>query len=399
VQIEKNERIFIGPNVHDLPNKSVPAPLALVLFQDDYFLSGEYQYVLGWKQKLEEEGFRVDYFSPVGKGLRGEGFKKNRRGESPLCKALEIIPFVFRVRRLLLSGRWEAIHLFLPSASFLWMSRFFPKRSRSKNLYITCLGERPHVGLLHFFSTPIKDWPFLFIRLLLRMAPRGSFDGAGYFVGTHGERNRLIADGCSPEKVRVVLPPLVHEGPADLFSISLAKSMGRKRSIIYIGHFLPPKGVGDLLKAFSQLKESDAHLVLSWSGLGDVQEILQMAENLKFKDRIEITDRIVHKGEILKAAVGLVLPFRSTFGQVSPPLVLLEAFRVGIPTIVPAWPTWTDICIQDRTSFCYPPLEVKGLASAMEKLLGCSFEEREGMRRNQRELMNAMSVRTGQKSL
>jgi hypothetical protein len=69
--------------------------LGLGLLQDEFFLSGEYQYVLGWKQKLEEEGIQADCFSPLGEGVRGEGFKKSRRGESPLRKLIEIIPFLF----------------------------------------------------------------------------------------------------------------------------------------------------------------------------------------------------------------------------------------------------------------------------------------------------------------
>lgn len=368
--------------------------LGLGLLQDEFFLSGEYQYVLGWKQKLEEEGIQADCFSPLGEGVRGEGFKKSRRGESPLRKLIEIIPFLFRVRHFFRSRRWKAIHLFLPSASFLWMTYFFPKRIRSNVLYLSCLGEKPRVSLGNLFSAPLKDWFFLLIRLLLRMAPCGPFDSAGYFVGTNGERNRLISEGCPPEKVRVVYPPLVREKVADSFSISLAESIRRNRSIIYIGHFLPPKGVNDLLMAFSRVTEYKAQLVLAWSGLGDAAPVLQMANDLKINHRVTIIDRIVHKADLINAAVGLVLPFRSTFGQVSPPLVLLEAFHVGIPVILPAWPVWGDICVPDRTVFCYPPLEVEGLANAIRKLLKCSFEEREEMKRNQRDLIKNKSVRS-----
>jgi hypothetical protein len=40
--------------------------------------------------------------------------------------------------------------------------------------------------------------------------------------------------------------------------------------------------------AFSQLTESDAHLVLAWSGLGDVQApVLQMANDLKINHRVD----------------------------------------------------------------------------------------------------------------
>jgi hypothetical protein len=75
------------------------------------------------------------------------------------------------------------------------------------NLYLSCLGERPHVGLLgNLFSAPIKRLVRSFLSVCCCGWPlAGPFDSAGYFVGTHGERNRLIAEGCPPEKVRVVL--------------------------------------------------------------------------------------------------------------------------------------------------------------------------------------------------
>jgi len=162
-------------------------------------------------------------------------------------------------------------------------------------------------------------------------------------VGNRFISGQLQEAGCPKRKISVQTPCLPGEPPADKDSIELARQVALHPTFVYLGHFLPNKGIDVLLKAFAELDRNSARLLLAWSGLGSLEDVRRQLDAFGIAPRVSITQRPIHRSTVLAAARAVILPFRVSYGQVSPPIVLLETLRAGAAAIVSDFPAVADL--------------------------------------------------------
>src|SRR5262249_27040113 len=142
-----------------------------------------------------------------------------------------------------------------------------------KPVTATCLSEHAEKLPPHGSWDPAV-WRFHGMRFLAaRLLPHGPFDCRRYVVGSAAVLRQLTKAGCPEDKSRLMPLPLPAEAPPDQRSLQLADSIRRQKGFIYLGHFLPNKGVHILLDAFFKLRAAPSKLFLIWSGLGDLPGI------------------------------------------------------------------------------------------------------------------------------
>jgi glycosyltransferase involved in cell wall biosynthesis len=306
--------------------------IAFGTLQDEFELSGEYQAFRGWAEGLAAAGCSARLFSPGGERLRGAGYTRLPAGEFPLRKILEQWRLADQAARL--APEVDIIHLFLPMPDCLWIGDRVKERT-GKPVVVTCLGERPELEGRQWLALLRRSFRFYAVRgAAALLSPASRFLCDRYLAGGAAVAAQLRKAGCPEEKLQAASHRLPAEPPPDERSLALARELGVRPTFLYMGHFLPNKGVDVLLRAFAELEDAEARLMLVWSGLGDLEAVRRRARELGVEDRVRVVEHTVHRSTVLAGACALVLPFTASFGQVSPPILLLEAFRAGVPLIL-----------------------------------------------------------------
>ena len=134
-----------------------------------------------------------------------------------------------------------------------------------------------------------------------------------------------------------------------------------------IGPLLPRKGLGDLLRAASLLKDGFplAHLLLV--GRGEQRRRLQaLVRTLDIEDTVHFLGFRRDVDRILSGSDLLVLPSRwEGFG-----LVLLEAMNQGLPVVGTRRGAIPEVVRDGETGLLVPPGDPDSLATALSRLLG-----------------------------
>ena len=355
--------------------------VGLGLLQDEFALTGEFQIFQGWAAKARASSLETRLFSPAGEGLRGDGLVRHETGESLLKTFREQWQFIDRAA--VLAADVDALHLFLPTPNFLWIADRAKRRAR-KPVVVTCLGEKAEIRRLGGVRTLAGGFRFHLIRLAAaKVLSEGRFLCDRYVAGTESVAEQLQRSGCPGERVTVRLPFLPPESEADERSIRAAESIDPSRTFLYLGHFLASKGVDVLLKAFAALNDPESRLVLAWSGIGDRGAVERSLAGLGIAERTSILDFPVHRTTVMNRALALVLPYPVSYGQTSPPMALLEAFRAGVPVIVSGLAPMPALGAEGETMHRVAPGDWRGLSSKLRELRsdGASAE---AMRRAQR---------------
>lgn len=340
-----------------------PLRIGLGILQDDFELTGEYQAFRGWAEGLSGEGLEARLFSPGGERLRGAGFARLRSGEVVFRKILEQWGLAARCARV--APGVDVLHLFLPMPFFLWIGDRV-KRLTDKPVVVTCLAEAPELGLRQWLALCRQSFRFHAVRLAAAaLAPASRFLCDRYLVGNGFVAEQLERAGCPAAKLAVALPRLPPEPEPDERSLALARELAARPTFLYVGHFLPNKGVEVLLQAFAALAAPEARLLLAWSGLGDAEVVRRRLRALRVADRVRIAAHPVHRSVLFAQARALAAPFTSSFGQVSPPVVMLEAFRAGVPLIVSRAPSTEGFGEDGRTLWRVPPGDWRSLRDRM----------------------------------
>ena len=335
--------------------------------QDEFQLSGEYQAFHGWLEKLEKAEIVFKCFSPKGHHLRGFDFIRVKSGEFIVNKLFEVWEFIHEAQRI--ENQVDMIHIFLPTPSFLWIADRIKKKIK-KPLFVTCLGEDAQNQGASWFRQIGRSFVFFSVRFLAPLLmPTAHFSADAYIVGNQMVAQQLLRRGCSPDKIRTLWPCLPSEGKPDQISQEIALAMESLPTFLYVGHFLPNKGVEILVEAFSKLSRARARLCLVWSGLGDLEKIRSLVRGFHLESDISIVERRVHLSTVFSKAAALVVPMTQSFGQVSPPIILIEAFRSGIPLLVSKFPSTEYIGKEGRSVFFINPFDVDDLRRKMDRVL------------------------------
>jgi glycosyltransferase involved in cell wall biosynthesis len=340
--------------------------VSLGLLQDEFEFSGEFQVFRGWQEKLERSGHHPVIFGPKGRFLRASGYRLHTQGEFPLKKWFEQWSFI---REAVACAQETAlIHLFLPTPNFLWIGDRVKRASR-RTVVVTCLAEKADLRGVEWRRHVRRAPRFHIIRRIAAdVFSEGRFQADRYCVGSQALVRQLTQAGC-PEDRLVKMPAALPGEPApDDRSLDAAAWMAGAPTFLYVGHFLPTKGIEPLLEALALLP-AEVRLLLAWSGLGDRPGVEARIRKLGLAKRVRIADHPIHRSLIYGKALGLVAPFPVSYGQVSPPVVILEALRAGVPLVVPALASLDGLLENERTALFIDPYDPGTIAKAMQRLV------------------------------
>jgi glycosyltransferase involved in cell wall biosynthesis len=345
-----------------------PFTIALGTFQDEYELSGEFQVFIGWLERLKAAAVSTQVFSPVGAGLRARGFTSSRYGESLLAKWKEAWAFIEEAVRQ--STTADVVHLFLPTPNFLWIADRVKARC-PKPVIVSCFGEKPDGPFSQVLIDVFKSARFYGVRYLSGwVTPRPKFLCDRYLAGSQAIAAQLQKAGCPVDRVQLFQPLLPTDiENADADTLEAAAAMRTRPTFLYIGHFLPNKGVDVMLDALARTRRPECGALLVWSGFGDEAGVRKRIRRLGLEKRVTVISRRVHRPTLFAQACALVLPFQSSIGQVSPPVIVLEAFRSGVPLLVSPIMAVREWAEDGHQAFFINPRDSGQIARQMDALL------------------------------
>ena len=173
---------------------------------------------------------------------------------------------------------------------------------------------------------------------------------SGYITLSPFARNKFIEGGFPPEKL-FVKPNFLEHDPG--------QGEGKGNYALFVGRLAPEKGIGTLLEAW---KEIGPDLPLQIAGSGDMSPEVEKAAAesdsitwLKWLPREEILER-------MKQASVLILP--STWYE-GFPMIIAEAFAVGLPVIASNLGSMASIVDHLRTGLHFEAGDANALAASV----------------------------------
>ncbi|MCQ5363560.1 glycosyltransferase family 4 protein [Anoxybacillus salavatliensis] len=180
-----------------------------------------------------------------------------------------------------------------------------------------------------------------------------------YITLTNFAKNMMIESGLSEDKIKVK-PNFVNINFNKTIYTDINK---RKKQFVFVGRIVKEKGIDLLLEAFDQNIE-DFDLVVI--GEGPERENLQRKyrknKRIKWYGQLN-NDEVL---EEISKSYSLVMPSKlyETFG-----MVVIEAFSVGTPVIVPNHAGFPDIISPNENGYLFQPNDLTDLALKMKKII------------------------------
>lgn len=140
----------------------------------------------------------------------------------------------------------------------------------------------------------------------------------------------------------------------------------RGNSFVYVGRLDESKGVMDLLEAWEQLGDEMPELKIC--GNGPLEgECLKFIENNHLKN-VHLLGFVTHERtlEIIASSKFIILPTRWYEGL---PMVIIEAFSLGTPAIVPNAGNAGNLVTEGVTGYKYEFQNVKSLCEVIKKAM------------------------------
>jgi glycosyltransferase involved in cell wall biosynthesis len=178
---------------------------------------------------------------------------------------------------------------------------------------------------------------------------------------TDVEKNEMITFGVKPEKIAVI-----HNGiDTDLFIPSKEPNSEKKR-LLWIGRYVPGKGVEYLIDAFNLVKQKHPEVTLTMVGRGpQKEEIIERINELRLENSITMKDFVLNSEIIQLYHSSSVLLLSSLREGV--PRVILEAMACGIPVVCTRLPHLVDIV--EGSGFLVPLKDPFMLAEKTSQIL------------------------------
>jgi len=178
---------------------------------------------------------------------------------------------------------------------------------------------------------------------------------------TETERDQLISLlGIHPEKIMVI-----HNG-VDTDHFAPLASITPKKQILWIGKYVPGKGVEYLLRGFQSFSRDFPDYTLMMIGRGPLKEdFLRMIEDLGLTEKVILRDFVQNKDlpEVYQQSCLFVLPSL----EEGVPRTILEAMACGRPVVCTALPQLVDIV--SGCGVLVPPADDGAVADALSALV------------------------------
>jgi glycosyltransferase involved in cell wall biosynthesis len=134
-------------------------------------------------------------------------------------------------------------------------------------------------------------------------------------------------------------------------------------NVLYLGQIVPHKGVSVLAKAFKALSRNDLRLHLAGDGdySGPLQDELKDISNVTFHGHVsgEAKARLLARSDVC------VLP---SICYETAGLVILEAYRYGLPVIGSKIGAIPEMIAENKTGFLFEPGDESGLVSVLQSI-------------------------------
>ena len=138
-------------------------------------------------------------------------------------------------------------------------------------------------------------------------------------------------------------------------------------TFLFLGLINQPKGIYDLLKAASLLKERGRHFRLIVGGAGERQQFDSEVEKLQLEDTVECRGWVEGKAKDRAMAESHILVLPSyTEGM---PISVLEAMGLGMPSIATSVGALPDMVADGLSGAIIPPGDIEALARAMQSYI------------------------------
>lgn len=172
-----------------------------------------------------------------------------------------------------------------------------------------------------------------------------------YIALTDFARGKFVEGGLPAEKI-VVKPNFIYPDPGP--------GEGQGRYALFVGRLSPEKGIDTLLKAWEQL-EDKVHLKIVGDGplAPKVAEVDQRLSHVEWLGR-QPKDRVLG---LMKGARVLVFP---SLWYENAPMVIAEAYAVGLPVIASDLGGMSSLVSHGRTGLHFRPGDPEDLAAQVE---------------------------------
>ncbi|MGR6836669.1 glycosyltransferase family 4 protein [Syntrophomonas erecta] len=183
-----------------------------------------------------------------------------------------------------------------------------------------------------------------------------------YIALTGFARSIMAASGLPRERVYVK--------PNFIYNSKLPIKNKRVNKVVFVGRLSPEKGLDLLLNAWKALRTKEVNLVI----IGDGPEEKVLKKQFSDLNNVEWKGWC-NKEQIFKemaTAKFLIMPSRwyETFG-----LVIIEAFSVGLPVIVPNHAGFPEIVKENETGYLFTPNSIESLKDKLIVAIDLGAEE------------------------
>ncbi len=211
-------------------------------------------------------------------------------------------------------------------------------------IFKKCTQEKFAVSFLYAFVT-------VFIRKYF-LNKIDMFIASNEFV-----KQKYIEAGFSPKKIKIK-PNFISRNEAEIKAGKIPE-----RYIVFIGRLSKEKGIFTLLNAMKYCKSIDLKILGDGPELNNIREFILENE----LDNVSLSGYVssAEKDFVLKNAFFLILPSECYENF---PLIILEAFRFGIPIIGSNHGAMESLIIENITGLHFKVKDAKDLAKKITKL-------------------------------
>src|SRR5215212_782308 len=177
-----------------------------------------------------------------------------------------------------------------------------------------------------------------------------------YIALTNFAREKFVEGGLPADKI-LVKPNFVNPDPG--------MGKGRGGYALFVGRLSPEKGVDTLLSAWERLSGRVPLKIVGEGPLSD--RVLEASRRLDGVDWLgrQSSEQVI---TLMKEAQMLILP---SIWYESFPVVIAEAYAVGLPIVASNLGTMSSLIKADRTGLRFNPGDPDDLATQVEKALSC----------------------------
>lgn len=164
--------------------------------------------------------------------------------------------------------------------------------------------------------------------------------------------------GARPEKVTILYNAVPKPKPYEKIENTVPK-------LVFLGHLVQRKGVGELISALAELKELPWQAVIA--GSGELEQFRTQVRDAGLKDRVEFPGWLDEEGvnALYREADILVLP---SYVE-NQPMCILEAMSYKLAIIATAVGTVPEMLTHEEDGLIIPPQDPHALAEAIRRVL------------------------------